>query len=77
VDEFTPERCLTAQQEWQRLTRAFDGLPETTRAVIWLRRVEGLSQRETALRLGISEGALEGHMSRGLRSLSEVCGCMN
>ena len=70
VDELTPERCLTARDELRCLTRAFDGLPETTRAVIWLRRVEGLSQREAAQRLGIEEGALEGHMSRGLRTLA-------
>jgi RNA polymerase sigma factor (sigma-70 family) len=72
VDEFTPERCLSARDELQRLTIVFDGLPETTKEVIWLRRVEGLSQREAALRLGITEGALEGHMTRGIRSLSAL-----
>jgi RNA polymerase sigma-70 factor (ECF subfamily) len=70
VDELTPERRLNARQELQRLTEAFDCLPETTRAAIWLRRVAGLSQREAAKSLGIEEGALEGHMTRGLRSLA-------
>ena len=70
VDELTPERCLSAQDELLLLTRAFDRLPELTRAVIWLLRVEGFSQREAALRLGIEEGALEGRMTRGLRQLA-------
>jgi len=72
IDELTPERRLSAHQELQQLTSAFDRLPETTRAVIWLRRVLGLSQREAARSLGIEEGALEGHMTRGLRSLAEA-----
>lgn len=72
VDELTPERRLNARQELQRLTEAFDCLPETARAAIWLRRVAGLSQREAAQSLGIEEGALEGHMTRGLRSLAKA-----
>src|SRR5215475_1616026 len=70
VDELTPERCLSSRDELLRLTRAFDRLPELTRTVIWMLRVEGYSQRETAQRLGIEEGALEGRMSRGLRQLA-------
>lgn len=72
ADELTPERRLTARQELQRLAEAFDCLPETTRAAIWLRRVEGRSQREAAELLGIEEGALEGHMTRGLRNLAKI-----
>jgi RNA polymerase sigma-70 factor (ECF subfamily) len=72
VDELTPERRLAAGQELQRLTRAFNALPEKTRSAIWLRRVEGLSQREAARSLGMDEGALEGHMSRGMRSLAQI-----
>ena len=72
VDELSPERRLSARQELQSLAEAFDRLPEMTRAAIWLRRVEGLSQRQAAQSLGIEEGALEGHMCRGLRSLANT-----
>ena len=72
TDELTPERRLTARQELQRLAEAFDRLPENTRAAIWLRRIEGRSQREAARLLGIEEGALEGHMTRGLRNLAKI-----
>jgi RNA polymerase sigma factor (sigma-70 family) len=72
LDELTPERRLAARQDLQRLTRAFESLPEKTRSVIWLRRVAGLSQREAAASLGIDESALEGRMTRGMRSLAEA-----
>jgi RNA polymerase sigma factor (sigma-70 family) len=72
IDELTPERRLAARQDLQQLTHAFDLLPEKTRSVIWLRRVAGLSQRETAASLGIDESALEGRMTRGMRSLAKA-----
>jgi len=72
MDELTPERRLAARQDLQLVTRAFASLPERTRSVIWLRRVGGLSQREAAASLGIDESALEGHMTRGMRSLSKA-----
>jgi RNA polymerase sigma factor (sigma-70 family) len=72
IDELSPERRLAALQDLQQLTRAFESLPEKTRSVIWLRRVAGMSQRETAAILGIEEGALEGHMTRGMRSLAKA-----
>jgi RNA polymerase sigma factor (sigma-70 family) len=72
IDELTPERRLAARQDLQQLTRAFDSLPEKTKSVIWLRRVAGLSQRQAAASLGIDESALEGRMTRGMRSLAKA-----
>jgi RNA polymerase sigma factor (sigma-70 family) len=72
MDELTPERRLAARQDLQLVTGAFASLPERTRLVIWLRRIAGLSQRDAAASLGIDEGALEGHMTRGIRSLSKA-----
>ena len=72
IDELSPERRLAALQDLQQVTRAFEALPEKTKSVIWLRRVAGMSQRETASILRIEEGALEGHMTRGMRSLAKA-----
>jgi RNA polymerase sigma factor (sigma-70 family) len=72
LDQLSPERRIGACQELQCLAEAFDRLPEMTRSVIWLRRVEGLSQRQTAQKLGIQESTLEGHMCRGLRNLANM-----
>jgi RNA polymerase sigma factor (sigma-70 family) len=72
VDEMSPERRLSARQELRSLARAFDSLSEKCRNVVWLRRVEGLSQRETARRLGLREGAVESQLARGVRVLAQA-----
>jgi len=72
VDEISPERRLSARQELRRLSAALDQLSDDCRNVIWLRRVEGLSQREAAERLGIPEGTLESHLCRGVRALMNI-----
>jgi RNA polymerase sigma factor (sigma-70 family) len=69
VDEISPEQRSSARQELRRLSTALDRLPEECRRVIWLRRVEGVSQREAAERLGMTESALESHLHRGIRAL--------
>jgi RNA polymerase sigma factor (sigma-70 family) len=70
IDEVSPERRLSARQELRMVARAFDSLSEKCRNVVWLRRVEGLSQRETAQRLGLHEGAVESQLARGVRVLA-------
>lgn len=72
VDELSPEKRVNALQELRRLAKAFDQLSDRCRDVIWLRRVEGLSQREAAERLGIHEGAVESQLSRGVRALARA-----
>lgn len=72
VDELSPERQLSARQELRCLYEALNSLPDGCREVIWLRRVEGLSQREVAQRLGMNEGTLESHLCRGLRALAKA-----
>ena len=72
VDELSPEERLSARQELRRLSDALDALSDDCRDVIWLRRVEGLSQQEAAKRLGMKEGTLESHLSRGVRALAKA-----
>ena len=72
VDEILPEHRLNARQELRRLAAALDQLPDACRQVIWLRRVEGLSQREAAERLGMPEGTVESHLCRGIRALMKT-----
>ena len=70
VDELSPEHHMTSIQELQQLARAFDGLPTQCRAVMWLRKVEQLSQREVAAQLGVQEKAVEKQVARGMRLLT-------
>lgn len=70
IDEISPERRFTAREELRVLAQAFDSLSDKCRNVVWLRRVEGLTQRETAQRLGLREGAVESQLARGMCALS-------
>jgi len=71
VDEITTEQRVSARQELKRLAQALDRLPPRCRTVIWLRRVEGLSQKEVAERLGVSVKAIEQQVSKGGRLLAQ------
>ncbi len=72
IDERSPEQRLGARQELRLLSDALDRLSPDCRAVVWLRRVEGLSQREVAARLGMQEGTVASHLCRGLQALTKV-----
>lgn len=72
IDDVTPERATGGLQQLVRLTRSFEKLPERAREVVWLRKVEDLSQKEIAARLNIAEGTVEAHLVRGMRLLSQL-----
>ena len=66
---FGGEQHLSAREELRRTQRGLDQLPARCREVIWLRKVEGLSTRETAERLGISSDTVEKQVTQGMRAL--------
>ncbi len=70
IDEISPERRLSARQELRQLTEAFDRLPDRCREVVWLRRVEELSQKQVAARMGISEKTVEKQIAKGMRLIA-------
>jgi len=57
----------TAEQ--QRVVAAVRGLPRRQRECVALRHLLGRSTAETAAALGISEGSVKTHLSRGLAAL--------
>jgi RNA polymerase sigma-70 factor (ECF subfamily) len=60
VDEAPgPERWVSAHQQYELLLRVLEKLTPQRRAVYQLRKFEGLSLREIALRLGIAEKTVE------------------
>ena len=72
VDDVSPERWCGGRETLARLSDAFDRLPDRCREVVWLRRVEELSQKEVAMRLGISEKTVEKHIAKGMRLLADA-----
>jgi RNA polymerase sigma-70 factor (ECF subfamily) len=67
--EASPEQQLEFREEIVEVARSLAEIPERTREVLILRRVEGLSQQETAERLGISVKTVDKHLARGVAAL--------
>jgi RNA polymerase sigma factor (sigma-70 family) len=74
VDELTPEGIAGAREDLRKLARDLAALPERVRDVFKLRRIDGLSQRETAEHLGIAESTVEKHMARGVLMMADWFG---
>jgi RNA polymerase sigma-70 factor (ECF subfamily) len=74
MDEPSPERQVAARQDMRRLSDLVDALPSRRREAFVLRRIEGLSQRDVAVRMGISESTVEKHLLNAQRALLEGMG---
>ena len=61
------ERVAIGRAEVARLRHLIDRLPERCREMFVLRKIEGLSQKQIAERLGVSENTVETQVGRGLR----------
>ena len=68
--ELGPERILGGKEELQAATMVLLRLPERTRTVFVLRRLEGWRFQDIASHLGISVSAVEKHMVRAIHQLS-------
>lgn len=66
------EQQVIARQELDLLEEAIAELPEGCRAVLLLRKIERLSHREIAARLGIAVSTVEKQHARALRLLRET-----
>jgi RNA polymerase sigma factor (sigma-70 family) len=70
-DEPLADRIVAADQELERVNGLLARLTDTCRRAIELRRIEGLSQRETAEQLGVSEAVVRNHLFRGVRKIMQ------
>lgn len=68
-EEIDPERVLSGKEDLHAATAALLSLPERTRTVFVLRRLEGHRHADIARHLGISVSAVEKHMVRAIRHL--------
>jgi len=65
----SPEEAAGSRRRLGQVLSALDDLPKNYREVISLRRIDGLTQKETAARLGVSEKFVENNLARGLKAL--------
>ena len=69
-----PASALESRRRWQATRNAIAKLPDNQRAVLILVRFEGLSYRQAAEVLGITEGAVESRLFRAMRRIETVQG---
>lgn len=72
--EPSPEHALNSQHELRELEKSLQELPPLCRTAFLLRRVENLSQKEVAEKLGISVKTVEKYMTRSVRLLIRTYG---
>ena len=68
-DELGPDRIVAGREALGFAVAALTALPERTRTIFVLRRLEGMRFRDIAARLGISVSAVEKHMVRAVEHL--------
>lgn len=68
-DPLSPDRFASARQELGRVQAALATLSDRARRIFIMRKVEGLSQKEIAQALGVSETVVENEASRSVRAV--------
>lgn len=71
-DEPSPERVTAAKRELEMVQRVIAGLPERCRRIFEMRKINGLSQREIAARLKVSESIVENDGVKGMRLIMQA-----
>ena len=72
IDMPSPDRTVIARDELRRLQAALDKLPPRAREAVILGRIEGLSGKEIAQRMGISEATVSVHLANGIQTLGDL-----
>lgn len=72
LDAPAPDQSVIARQELRKLQDALDQLPPRHREAVVLGRVEGLSGRAIAARMGIAESTASDHLKLGMHALTDL-----
>ena len=67
-----PDRSAMARDELRRLQAALDRLPPRCREAVALNKIEGLTGREIAARMGVSEATVSEHVDKGMCALADM-----
>jgi RNA polymerase sigma-70 factor (ECF subfamily) len=67
-----PDHAILARDALRRLQAALDHLPTREREAIVYRKLDGLSRRDIATRMGVSEFTVKTHITRGMRALADA-----
>ncbi|HEV2561262.1 MAG TPA: RNA polymerase sigma factor [Rhizomicrobium sp.] len=72
MDAPGPERIIIARDELRQVQAALEKLPPRAREAVVLGRIEGLTGREIAHRMGIAEGTVSEHLANGICILADL-----
>lgn len=71
-EHISTERVVAGRQQLEALKAGLFELPERTRTVFVLQRLEGLRYHEVAEHLGLSISTIEKHMMHAIRHLARI-----
>lgn len=71
IDEPGPDRTIIARDELRRLQSVLDHLPKPYRDALLMKKVEGLSRKEIAARLGVDETTVKRHLANAMYALAD------
>ena len=71
-EEPSADRAIIAREELRQLQDALDRLPKRARQAVVLKKIEGLSRREIATRMGIAEKTVKRHLTEGMCALADT-----
>lgn len=72
ADQPGPETTVIARDELRRMQGVLDRLPPRAREAVVLRKIHGLSVREIAARMKVSENTVDAHLTAGVRALADM-----
>lgn len=72
IDEAGPDRIVLARDALRRVQTALDHLPPRSRDVIVCKQLDGLTRRQIADRMGISEETVKWHLANGMNALADI-----
>ncbi|MBJ6122989.1 RNA polymerase sigma factor [Sphingomonas mollis] len=72
ADLMASDRHLDARDALRRANDGLEALPPRCREVVRLRKVEGLSTRETAERMGVGRDTVERQLVLGVRAMADA-----
>ena len=71
-NDASPERVAISRDALRRLQSAIDQLPLRARQAVVMSKVEGLTRREIAARMGIAEDTVRQHLMHGMRVVADI-----
>jgi RNA polymerase sigma factor (sigma-70 family) len=77
IDPLDPHRIVAAHDSLERILAGLGDLPERTRRIFILYRMENVDKRTIAQSFGISRSAVDKHISRAVAFLSDMLGDMS